>query len=194
MDAILEQLVALDRSVMAAAASLRWEPITWVFILASAAWIKGPLFVAAGLARDAYHRKLLPLTAFVVLIAFASGDAASGAIKQAVDRPRPPLDDPQNLDAVVAVPGSPSFPSGHATTTFAAAAAIAVLMPKFRWPALALASLVGFSRIYLGVHFTLDVLTGALLGTIIGASIALVARRIWRHWHHELAEPQPAAA
>ncbi len=189
MHALVDQLVALDRAVMDAAADLRWSPVTGLFVLASAWWVKGPLFVLAALGRDLYHNRLLPLTAFVVLIAFASGDAASGTIKQAVDRPRPPVDDPQRLDAVVAVPSSPSFPSGHATTSFAAAAAVAVLVPRLRWAALALATLVGVSRIYLGVHFTFDVLTGALLGTIIGAAIALAARRIWRHWH---AAPLPA--
>jgi undecaprenyl-diphosphatase len=177
MQGFIEQLVLVDRDLMDAAANLRWNPVTGFFVLASAWWVKGPLFVAAALCRDVY-RRMLPLTALVVLAAFALGDAVSGAIKQAVDRPRPPVDDPQRLDAVVAVPSSPSFPSGHATTSFAAAAAVAVLVPRLRWPAFALAALVGFSRIYLGVHYTVDVLCGAILGTLIGLLIALAARRI----------------
>jgi undecaprenyl-diphosphatase len=179
MHAFVEQLVLVDRDLMDAASQLRWSPITGLFVLASAWWVKGPLFVAAALGRDLY-RRVLPLTAFVVVGAFAAGDAASGAIKQAVERPRPPVDDPQRLDAVVAVPASPSFPSGHATTSFAAAAAVAVLVPRWRWPAFALAALVGFSRIYLGVHYTIDVVAGACLGTLIGTAVALVARRITR--------------
>ena len=75
------------------------------------------------------------------------------------------------------MPASPSFPSGHATTSFAAAAAVAILVPRLRVPAFALAALVGFSRVYLGVHYTLDVLCGAVLGTLIGVGIALAARR-----------------
>lgn len=177
MQGFIEQLVLVDRDVMDAAAGLRWAPATGVFVLVSAWWVKGPLFVIAALGRDAY-RRMLPLTALVVLAAFAAGDAISGAIKQAVDRPRPPVDDPARLDAVVAVPSSPSFPSGHATTSFAAAVAVGVLIPRLRWPALALAALVGFSRIYLGVHYTIDVLCGALLGSLVGLAIALLARRI----------------
>jgi undecaprenyl-diphosphatase len=177
MQAFLEHLVALDRAVMDAAANLRWTPITGLFVLASAWWVKGPLFVAAAFGRDVY-RKTLPLTALVVVAAFAAGDAASGAIKQAVERPRPPLDDPGRLDAAVSIPSGYSFPSGHATTSFAAAAAVAILIPKLRYPALMLATLVAFSRIYLGVHFTFDVLAGALLGTMLGAAIALTARRL----------------
>lgn len=177
MQGFIEQLVLLDRDVMDAAANLRWSPVTSFFVLVSAWWVKGPLFVAAALGRDVY-RRAIPFTALVIVAAFTTGDAVSGAIKQAVDRKRPPVDDPSRLDAVVSVPGSPSFPSGHATTSFAAAAAVAVLVPRWRWPALALATLVGFSRIYLGVHYALDVLIGALLGTLIGAGIALAARRV----------------
>ena len=190
MQGFIEQLVLVDRDLMDAAANLRWSPVTGFFVLASAWWVKGPLFVAAALGRDVY-RRMLPLTALVVVAAFALGDLVSGAIKQAVDRPRPPVDDPQRLDAVVALPSSPSFPSGHATTSFAAAAAVAVLIPRLRWPAFGLAALVGFSRIYLGVHYTVDVLCGALLGTIIGVAVALLARRLLSS---RLGEPAPASA
>ena len=179
MDGLLHYLVSFDRSVLESVAELRWNPITGLFVFVSAWWIKGPLFVAAALGRDLY-RRTLPLTALVVLAACATGDAVSGGIKQAVGRPRPPLDDPQRLDALVSVPASPSFPSGHATTSFAAAAAVAVLIPRWRVPALALAALVGFRRMYLGVHYTLDVLTGALLGTLIGVTVALSSRAVAR--------------
>jgi undecaprenyl-diphosphatase len=176
MHELLEHLIAVDRALMAAAGDLRWAPATALFVLASAWWIKGPLFVLAGVVRD-LRRRVVPATGLAIAAAFAAGDTASGAIKQAVDRPRPPIDDPQNLDAAVALPSSPSFPSGHATTSFAAAAAVAILIPRLRVPAFALASLVALSRVYLGVHFVLDVLIGAMLGLLIGSSIAIVARR-----------------
>jgi undecaprenyl-diphosphatase len=193
MREFVEQLVLLDRDVMDAASNLRSAPATAFFVLVSAWWVKGPLFVLAALCRDAY-RRVLPVTAALVTTAFVTGDVASGAIKQAVDRPRPPHDDPGRLHAAVELPSSPSFPSGHATTSFAAAAVVAVLMPRFRVPAFALAALVGFSRIYLGVHFTIDVLCGALLGTVIGVCIALLARRIGFARCVEAPQPQPSSA
>ena len=192
MHELLEHMIALDRALMAAAGDLRWAPATGLFILASAWWIKGPLFVLAGVVRDVRNR-VVPATGLAIAAAFVTGDAASGAIKQAVDRPRPPLDDPARLDAAVALPSSSSFPSGHATTSFAAATAVAVLMPRLRVPALALAFVVALSRVYLGVHFVIDVVAGAVLGTLIGFAIATVARRLGA-CRHAQAEPAPATA
>ena len=177
MHAFLEHLVALDRALMDAAGDLRWAPITGLFVLASAGWVKGTLFILAGVVRDLRDR-VLPLTGLVIAGAFWTGSAASTTIKDAVDRPRPPVDDPEHLQAAVDLPPTPSFPSGHATTAFAAAVATAVLIPRLRWPALALAALVALSRVYLGVHFVFDVVAGAVLGSLIGVGIALAARRL----------------
>ena len=67
-----------------------------------------------------------------------------------------------------------SFPSGHATTAFAAAVIIALWYPRAALPALALAMLVAVSRIFLGAHFPSDALAGALLGS----GVVIVAYRL----------------
>ena len=68
-----------------------------------------------------------------------------------------------------------SFPSGHATTAFAAAVAFSMFLPRLRYIALGLAFLTAVSRVYLGVHYPLDVTYGAILGALIGyASARLV--------------------
>jgi undecaprenyl-diphosphatase len=74
------------------------------------------------------------------------------------------------------VPGSASFPSGHAATAFAAAVAVGVLFPRLRKPLLLLAATIAASRVYLGVHFATDVLVGSLLGAAIGLAMGLAAR------------------
>jgi len=61
-------------------------------------------------------------------------------------------------------PSSPSFTSTHATNIFAAATFLSFFFPRWRLPMLALAVLVGYSRIYRGVHYPFDVLGGAMLG------------------------------
>ena len=173
----LQPLLQLDHAVVEQSAQLRWSPATAFFAVASAWWIKGPLFVLTALLRDVKDRVLLLPTAVAVGASLVLADLASSGIKEAVDRPRPPRADP-GFDAAVAVPPSPSFPSGHATTTFACAVAIAVLVPKLRWPALGLALTVGVARVYLGVHYTLDVLAGAALGGVIGLAVALLVRHL----------------
>jgi undecaprenyl-diphosphatase len=174
----LQLLVGLDQEAARATAALRWSPVTTLLVLASAWWVKGPLLVGVGWCADLRQRRLLPLVAGTATLSFALASWLNALLKAAVDRSRPPH--AIGLDAIGGVPVSPSFPSGHAMSAFAVAAAIAVLSPRLRVPVLAVAALIAFSRVYLGVHFWLDVLVGAGLGMAIGGCIALAMRRLAR--------------
>lgn len=69
---------------------------------------------------------------------------------------------------IIKRPSSYSFPSGHTSSSFAAAAAIMITNKKIGVPALIFAAVMGFSRIYLFVHYFSDVLAGAVLGVAYG--------------------------
>jgi undecaprenyl-diphosphatase len=178
MGNVVQLLVGLDEDAVRATTALRWNPATAVLLLASAWWVKGPLLVAVGWCADLGNRRVLPLIAGTATLSFALASWANAVLKAIFDRSRPP--DALGLEALGSIPSSASFPSGHAMSAFAVAAAIAVLSPRLRWPVLGVAALIAFSRVYLGVHFWLDVLVGAGLGSIIGASMAIGTRRLAR--------------
>jgi membrane-associated phospholipid phosphatase len=88
------------------------------------------------------------------------------AIKALVRRRRPALD---GLPALVRVPTSLSFPSAHASTSFAAARGFGPLMRSPR-PLYLAAAAMALSRVYLGVHYPSDIAAGAGLGVAIGSA------------------------
>jgi decaprenylphosphoryl-5-phosphoribose phosphatase len=93
----------------------------------------------------------------------AGAYAANYAVKLCVRRRRPELD---RLPPLTPTVSRLSFPSAHATTSFAAAQAYRSLAP--RWALYGAAAAFALSRPYLGVHYPSDVLAGALLGTAVG--------------------------
>jgi undecaprenyl-diphosphatase len=133
-------------------------------------WIGGQglvwLVIAAALA--IWWRR--PWLFFQVVVADFAAQLISYGLKEGIGRERPPevYAAPKPL---VHVPHDGSFPSGHATTSFACATMLAFSAPRAAPAFFVLAAAIAWSRVYVGVHYPLDVLGGAVLGVLI--SIAL---------------------
>lgn len=100
-------------------------------------------------------------------------------IKNLVKRKRPStyVDDDKML---INKPKDPSFPSGHASSSFAVSAVVFFLCPAFIWiPALIVASIIAFSRVYLQVHYLSDVVAGAVFGFMVGSTIVSLFLRFF---------------
>lgn len=76
-------------------------------------------------------------------------------------------------------PTGRSFPSNHAANTFAAAGFLFFIHSSTGWLLFPFASLVAFSRVYVGVHFPLDVTVGALWGLLFSWFFFLVWKRVF---------------
>lgn len=105
--------------------------------------------------------------AVVTAVATFAADSVSFAVKDLTSRPRPFEAHPQIHPLYVV--HSSSFPAGHAATAFAGATVLGYVARSAAPLLLLVALLIGFSRVYVGVHYPTDVLAGAAIGIAVGA-------------------------
>jgi membrane-associated phospholipid phosphatase len=108
------------------------------------------------------------------LEAVAAAYALNYAVKLSVRRRRPEL---PGLPPLTPTVSRLSFPSAHATSSFAAAGTFRAVAPA--WPLYAVATAFAASRPYLGVHYPSDVVGGAVLGTLVAAAWPRTAEVAW---------------
>lgn len=116
------------------------------------------------------------IAAIILLLAFIISDVvAAQLIKPYIGRIRPSHTMVDSINLLVKKGGKWSFPSNHASNTMALAVIISYFWPKVRYWFIVLSLLIGFTRIYVGVHYPLDVLGG----WILGYSVAWFVLSIW---------------
>jgi undecaprenyl-diphosphatase len=143
-----------------------------------------------------YSKPWIAASAIMALVGGPRGRcaAASGIVSVAVTsavanliskrllgrRPRPDREAAEvPLSRHVRMPGSGSFPSGHAASAVAFASGVARVVPAAGLPLRVLAAVVAYSRVHTGVHYPGDVLAGAVLGAAVADVTAdAVTRRL----------------
>lgn len=98
-------------------------------------------------------------------------------LKPLIARPRPFVQNPE-FNLLIKAPKDFSFPSGHTACGFSFVVILFLAKNKWWIPSLVLASLIGFSRLYLYVHFPTDVLCGAICGTVFGGISYYFSKKI----------------
>lgn len=120
--------------------------------------------------------------AALILCVLISDQLSSSVIKELAGRIRPcrALEDVRLL---VPCGAGKSFPSSHAVNNFGAAVVLSFFFRKqWKWFFIIAAS-VAFSRIYVGVHYPFDVLSGAVIGALCGLFVVFIANKLIKRYH-----------
>lgn len=119
------------------------------------------------------------------LLAHGMAALLTNGLKRLLGRPRPKFSHAGEFQLWPSMDnGFDSFPSGHASASFAVAAVLAAHVPQARWVWYGLAFVVSWSRVFRSAHFPTDIVVGALLGVAVGW---VVSHRLSR-WRVSLLE------
>jgi len=113
----------------------------------------------------------------LIALGVLAADALAGLVKMIVGEKRP-----NDTGALITIPHSHSFPSGHTATAFAGATMLSFFVPRGAPAFYVLAAAIAYSRLYVGVHYPLDVVGGAIIGAVTALLLLAIARRRSEQW------------
>ena len=169
---MIESLLAVDAALRDWIVQFNAPAIDAVMWFFSAIGYFGGIWAVIAIVMAAWAPRLRPI-AFQVLVALLlTQGVVDLGVKPFVARPRPFVTTITTRVVGHYRPPTYSFPSGHAALSFASATVLAFGVPRWKAFWFALAALIAFSRVYIGVHYPLDVTCGALLGVAVGVLVS----------------------
>ena len=168
------RITAREVALMQRLFVLRRQPLLTGLSIAATRLGDGPLWGVAGAVFLVGGDQQSRLAVAIAAVAISLSILVFTLVKHSLQRPRPFESWPQ-LSCLLAAPDKFSFPSGHTMTAFAASTVFALLIPGSGLVFYPLACLIGFSRVFLGLHYPTDVLVGALVGSGIAVGLVRLA-------------------
>lgn len=186
MTAFFDSLLGFDLAVFEWVQSIQSHFLTAIMTTITTLGDEGIIFIVLGLVllcTKKYRKAGVSILVALVVMLLINNIV----LKELIARPRPFNLDPETYDWWYEVykypyfkihqPSSFSFPSGHTSSAFAAAIALLCHDRKLGIPTTIFAAIMGFSRIYVEVHYCTDVIGGAIVG-IIYALIGVMLAKI----------------
>jgi undecaprenyl-diphosphatase len=167
----------LDQDVFTWVVEHRAAPFDWLFVALSAAGQAGLVWIVLAPLLARWAGKPVLFTTLVTAATVWTADLLAVALKGVFDRERP-YEVVATADPLLRWDLAGSLPSGHAATSAAGAFILAYLLGRGGFWLVLLAVAIGFSRVYVGVHYPFDVLAGAAIGLAVGLASAALVRRL----------------
>jgi undecaprenyl-diphosphatase len=137
-----------------------------------------PLLVAALILIVVGRLRGLRFVALAIISVVIADAIGTHVFKHTLLRPRPCIA-LEDVRLLVGCTNLPSFPSNHAVNSSVLATLAILYLPRLWLAAAALVLLIGFSRVYVGVHYPLDVLGGSALGIVVALTLSAIMARVW---------------
>ena len=170
-------ILNIDNSILNFLVSIRTEFLNDLFSFFSYIGNGGLVWIIIGLILMVFRRTRK--AGFILLLSIGITALINNfVLKIIIDRARPFITD-DSIKTIITRPGGASFPSGHASSSFAAAAILLKYFRKKGLFGLATAVLIAFSRIYFCVHYPSDIIVGAVEGIIIALIVSFAYEKIY---------------